>query len=152
MITKVSYTNRTWTANKVNNTANNLGVDIIEADGKTNSSIGRQNDLFPSGATAYSPYEQFPITDIQEDGDRISFDFMGGADWITPMTTEAANAKDKKGRTYTKIEAIYDVSGNLITTDVKVKDLSPGFYIIQVGDDGEGKEHHSKGIQIYIKK
>lgn len=152
MITKVSYTYRTWTANKVNNTANNLGVDIIEADGKTNSSIGRQNDLFPSGADAYAPYEQYPITDIQEDGNRISFDFMGGADWITPMTTEAANAKDKKGRTYTKIEAIYDVSGNLITTDVKIKDLSPGFYIIQVGDDGEGKEHHSKGIQIYIKK
>ena len=94
----------------------------------------------------------FRRPDIQEDGDRISFDFMGGADWLTPMTTEAANAKDKKGRTYTKIEAIYDVSGNLITTDVKVKDLSPGFYIIQVGDDGEGKEHHSKGIQIYIKK
>ena len=152
MITKIKYNYNTWKKNKVNNTSNNMGVDLIEADGKTNSSIGRQNDLFPSGADAYAPYEQYPITDIQEDGDRISFDFMGGADWLTPMTTEAANAKDKKGRTYTKIEAIYDVSGNLITTDVKIKDLSPGFYIIQVGDDGEGKEHHSKGIQIYIKK
>jgi len=151
IVTYVQYNYSTWVGNTVNNTAGKLGVDIIEADGRTSGSSGRAKDAFPEGGTEFSPYTQYPITDIHQSNGNIIFDFMGGSDWISSIATEHATDIDKKGRVYTTVEAVYDASGKLISTDTKLTELGPGFYIIKVGDDGEGKEHHSRGVQIYIK-
>lgn len=152
MITKVSYSYSSWTQNVVNNSKNSMGVDIIEADGKSTGSYGKAGDLFPLGADEYAPYEDYPITNIKESDGIIIFDFMGGADWISYLARETATDNDKKGREYTKIEGVYDVAGRLIQTEENLTELGPGMYIIKVGTEGEGKEHHSTGVKIYIRK
>ena len=151
MITKIKYDYDTWEDNTVNNTSTQMGIDLIESDGKSSSYYSRAKDLFPAGNDHYTPYEDYPITEIMEEDGRITFDFMGGYEWLTPYATEEANSSDKKGRTYTHIQAIYDVSGNLIATEVDLRHLAPGFYIIQVADDGEGREQHTKGVSIIIR-
>ncbi len=79
LITKVNYSYSKWYNNTVNNTASSQGVDLIEADGVTSSSkYGKLKDAFPSGAKAYTPYSNYPITNITETSGVITFDFMGG--------------------------------------------------------------------------
>ena len=49
LLTKIMYDESTWEANTVNNTANKMGVDIVEA--KSNSAAyGKPTDAFPRGA------------------------------------------------------------------------------------------------------
>ena len=78
MITKVTYDSYTWYANTVNNSSYSMGVDIIEAGG--DRGYETSSDLFPgtSRVTDYSPYNNYPITNIEEKSSVISFDFMGG--------------------------------------------------------------------------
>ncbi len=79
IITKVNYNYSNWYYNRVNNTESSQGVDLIEADGVTSSSkYGKLKDAFPSGAKAYTPYSNYPITNITETSGVITFDFMGG--------------------------------------------------------------------------
>ena len=88
MISKTVYDEDDWYNNIPNNNRNSQGYDIIEADGKApGSSYGKAGDLFPgtSNVTSYAPYAQYPITEIVEVGDKITFSFMkssggGGSD------------------------------------------------------------------------
>lgn len=75
IITRIAYSETKWYENTVNNTSRNMGVDIMEADGKS-STDGDIGDCFPSGATSYTPFSNYPITNIQEQNGVISFDFM----------------------------------------------------------------------------
>ena len=79
LVTKISYSASKWSNNTVNNTASSMGVDIIEADGRS-SQDGDSGDTYPNGTkyTSYTPYSNYPITDITEDNQVISFKFMGG--------------------------------------------------------------------------
>ena len=78
MITKVTYNATRWTNNTPNDNVNNMGVDIIEAKSNT-SEDSYASDLFPTGAKKYTPYSQYPITDIRQLCDkRIWFKFMNG--------------------------------------------------------------------------
>ena len=78
MLTKVKYSYTKWYNNTVNNQKANMGVDIIEANGKT-SQTGRSTDLYPAGANMVTPYENYPLTNIAESEDGIiTFDFMSG--------------------------------------------------------------------------
>ncbi len=68
-----------WNENYVNREQGDMGLDIIEADGKSTTEVdGKQGDAFPYDTiNSYSPYPTRPILDIQEDGDIIRFTFLG---------------------------------------------------------------------------
>ena len=91
MITKVTYDSYTWYANTVNNSSYSMGVDIIEAGG--DRGYETSSDLFPgtSRVTSYSPYNNYPITNIEEKSSVISFDFMGGKTCPFTVTFFAGN-------------------------------------------------------------
>ena len=79
LVTKITYNANKWSQNTVNNTASSMGVDIIEADGKS-SAYGDSGDTYPNGSsyTSFIPSADYPITDITESNQVISFSFMGG--------------------------------------------------------------------------
>lgn len=78
MITKIKYDAYNWQSNVVNNSSNNMGVDIMEAGG--NFGYEAASDLFPGAYSviSYTPYNNYPITNIKENNSTITFDFMGG--------------------------------------------------------------------------
>jgi len=87
MITRINYQRSRWTSNSVNNAANNMGVDIIEADGKkpiydennkSNGYYGKSSDLFPKGANECLEIPDHAITDITLENGIVSFKYRGG--------------------------------------------------------------------------
>ena len=86
MLTKVKYNASTWSENTVNNNKNDMGVDLIEADGSAprynssnpdNGNYGKPGDLFPAGATSYSGISGYPIRDISESNGTVTFTVGG---------------------------------------------------------------------------
>lgn len=85
MVTKINYDKTRWTNNKVNNNSTNMGIDLVEADssapahdGTKNGYYGKPTDLYPAGATLFTPYEKYPVTDIEQTNGIVRFRFMGG--------------------------------------------------------------------------
>ncbi len=125
MLTKIVYNQRSWSENIVNNSSNRMGVDLIEADGKTPSSskdgyTGKASDLFPAGATEYLGIKDHSIEEVSENNGVISFKYKGGR--INTATSEVVLNND--------IIAIYDVLGQKMTTK-KIEALSEGTYIVK---------------------
>lgn len=124
MLTYIQYNYNKWFQNTVNNTAKSMGVDLIEADGKTpNSSgtgyLGKATDLFPAGATSYTQITDHAIEDIEEIDGVIYFKYRGGA-----IETDVENIDMP-----TSVIAIYNILGQKQpTTDMQV--LSAGTYIV----------------------
>ena len=124
MLTYIQYNYNKWFQNTVNNTAKSMGVDLIEADGKTpNSSgtgyLGKATDLFPAGATSYTQITDHAIEDIEEIDGVIYFKYRGGA-----IETDVENIEIP-----TSVIAIYNILGQKQpTTDMQA--LSAGTYIV----------------------
>ena len=124
MLTYVQYNANTWKGNTVNNNSRSMGVDLIEADGKTpNSSgsgyLGKATDLFPAGATAYTNITDHAIEEIQEIDGVIHFKYRGGA-----VGTHVEDIEIP-----TSVIAIYNILGQKQpTTDMQA--LSAGTYIV----------------------
>lgn len=84
MLTRLHYQSSTWTANHVNNDPNDMGVDIIEADGLAPTTdtadgyYGKPGDLFPAGATEYLGIDEHAITEIMMSNGVVSFKYRGG--------------------------------------------------------------------------
>lgn len=84
LLTRINYQPSKWSGNTVNNTASNLGVDIIEADGLTPSTstsdghFGKAGDVFPKGATEYLGITDHAITDITMSNRIVNFKYRGG--------------------------------------------------------------------------
>lgn len=123
MLTKVQYTYNNWLTNVVNNTSNRMGVDLIEADGKTPNSRqsgydGKPGDLFPAGATEYLGIADHSIEEISEQDGVIYFKYRGG---ITTSTEQVQHQET--------VIAIYNILGQKQeTTDI---DLLPhGTYVV----------------------
>lgn len=82
LVTKIQYDYNKWHNNVVNNSENDMGIDIIEADGlksnlSTSNWYGKPGDCFPIGATKFTPYSAYPITQITQEGNGdIQFVFM----------------------------------------------------------------------------
>lgn len=120
MITKVKYSYNKWMENTVNNTASSLGVDIIEAGGADQYSSA--TDLFPNGATEYTPYTNYPIINISARSGLISFDFMN-----TPNGLEQTQATPTQVRKILKDgrllilqgEQWYDITGQKVRYTTK---------------------------------
>lgn len=82
---KVDYDEGKWVDNTVNNTANSPNLIFIPADGTytKNSYTGMQGDdgdPYPgsAGITEFTPFADYPLTEITETNGIIAFSFMGG--------------------------------------------------------------------------
>ena len=122
MLTKVQYSSINWQQNTVNNSSNRMGVDLIEADGKTPSSNssgykGKAGDLFPVGATEYLGIADHSIEEVSEKDGVIYFKYKGGvATSIEQVQQEA-------------IIAIYNILGQKQTT-IDIESLPRGTYVV----------------------
>lgn len=120
MLTKVNYSYSKWSGNTPNNTANSLGVDIIEARRNTSSSINRATDLYPAGATSTTAIPDHPIYDIQEDENGvISFNFLNS------NTNEGWADIEENGD---PVLAIYTITGQAMPVGTT---LPSGLYIVK---------------------
>jgi len=79
LITKVKYSDYKWENNVVNNSSNNMGVDIIEAGG-VHGYYAQASDAFPgtNNVTSYTPYDGQPLTEIEDFFGTIKFKYKGG--------------------------------------------------------------------------
>lgn len=124
MLTYVQYNATRWQENTVNNTSRSMGVDLIEADGKTpNSSgtgyLGKATDLFPAGATSYTQITDHAIEDIEEIDGVIHFKYRGGT-----IETDVENIEMP-----TCVIAIYNILGQKQST-TNIESLASGTYIV----------------------
>ena len=124
MLTYVQYNATRWQENTVNNTSRSMGVDLIEADGKTpNSSgtgyLGKATDLFPAGATSYTQITAHAIVDIEVIDGLIYFKYRGGA-----IETDVENIEMP-----TSVIAIYNILGQKQST-TDIESLGSGTYIV----------------------
>ena len=108
LITKVNYKYNWWSGNTVNNSASNMGIDILEADGltpdydknhKDNGYFGKQGDAYPyQNVTSFTQVTNYQLTDITETNGVITFKLNGGGE-PTVLSIEEA----KKEHVATKI-------------------------------------------------
>lgn len=98
LIWHIDYNEQVWTRNIVNNTSSHQYVDIVEADG-TETEFSRSGDAFPGDQCVYSftpntnpamrswsgTALNYPLTNIREEDDNISFDILGGGASVAPM-------------------------------------------------------------------
>ena len=125
LMTKVTFNHGKWVRNTVNDQANSMGVDLIEADGITpqagvkNGYLGKPEDLFPAGATEYLAIENHPIEEIVEEDSVIYFKYKGGVE-----LTDVENVFDNE-----VIIAIYDILGQKQSTTDLIA-LPRGTYIL----------------------
>ena len=123
MLTKIQYSSNTWMDNTVNNNARKMGVDLIEADGKTpdiysSGFDGKEGDLFPAGATEYLGIANHSIEEISEKDGVIYFKYKGG---ITTSTEQVQHQET--------VIAIYNILGQKQeTTDIDI--LPHGTYVV----------------------
>lgn len=87
LLTKIRYSYDVWKNNRVNYRADDLHIDLIEADGlkptysqsdPDNGYMGKPGDAFPAGATSYADISGYPITEISEANSEIQFKMKGG--------------------------------------------------------------------------
>ena len=120
MLTKIQYNYNRWFQNTVNNTSSKMGVDLIEASGKTSNS-GKATDLFPAGATTYTKITDHAIEAIEEVDGVIKFKYKGGVENPDTAIEDVEKTAD--------IIAIYNILGQKqTTTDIEV--LTTGTYIV----------------------
>lgn len=79
LVWKVNYNQSAWDGNTPNNTANAPKITVVSATGSTEN-IGKASDSFPgtNGKTSWSPWTNYPLTEIKEQNGVITFKFMGG--------------------------------------------------------------------------
>ena len=123
MLTKVQYSSNNWQQNTVNNKAQSMGVDLIEADGMTpnskqNGYDGKPGDLFPAGATAYLGITNHSIEDVSEQDGIIYFKYRGGI----ANSTEQVQIEET-------IVAIYNILGQKQEA-VDIESLPHGTYVV----------------------
>lgn len=122
MLTKINYSYSKWYNNTTNNTASDMGVDIIEAKTNTSSTTNKATDLFPAGATSYTGISNHPITDIKEENGVIYFSYKGGTE---PRETAIEGVDEDE-----QVLGIYTLTGNSLPLD---GELPHGVYIIRNG-------------------
>lgn len=127
LLVRVQYNRNKWYMNQVNNDPKDMGVNIIEADGKAPAMgeqgyNGKADDAFPGVQKKYTSYNAgtFRLNNIKIwNSGKAQFDLAFRGAGIEDVLTE--------GET---IEAIYDILGKqLPTTDLST--LANGVYVIR---------------------
>lgn len=150
LITRINYDAVKWNNNAPNNDPENMGVDIIEADGVANDDT-LAGDPFPGISTIreYTPTLHSgtiinkPLTAIEEKSNNIYFKFMGGSENAKELqvTLDYKNGKiDIFSPSKNSEVNIFNVMGQKI---ISVKTDSYGIANINVTDLPMGQ-------QIYI--
>ena len=127
MLTKIQYDYNKWLENAVNNSSSRMGVDLIEADGKTPNSRqsgydGKPGDLFPDGATEHLGITDHSIEQVREKDGVIYFKYKGGVD-------DPNNGTAVEDVATTQALAIYNILGQKQAT-VDVESLPRGTYVV----------------------
>ena len=120
MLTKIQYSYSRWSQNTVNNSSSKMGVDLIEASGKTHKQ-GKMTDLFPAGANQYLGITDHAIEVIEENDGVITFKYKGG---VEDPGTAVENTQEGQ-----EVIAIYNILGQKQAT-TNVEDLTAGTYIV----------------------
>ena len=120
MLTKIQYNYNRWYNNTVNNSSSKMGVDLIEASGKT-SDYGKATDLFPAGSSQYLDIAEHAIEAIEEVDGVINFKYKGG---VEETETAVGNTVAQE-----EVLAIYNILGQKQTT-TDIEELSRGTYVI----------------------
>ena len=140
MITHIRFSKSRWNSNIVNNAEESMGVDIVEADGKTPTAddyingngggyLGKQGDLFPYDTIdKFVPYRESPINHIRHKDGKITFKFKGGTRNINQFVLDEDGTEE--------VEGIYTFDGHKMgITDLNL--LPAGIYIIYKTKNGE---------------
>lgn len=81
LITHIRFNADKWEGNTVNNNANSMGVDIIEAKENTTSGYSakaKSTDAFPAGATEWTGLTDHEVTNITlQTGGAVTFSYRG---------------------------------------------------------------------------
>ena len=134
MLTKIQYSYNRWYQNTVNNSSSKMGVDLIEANGKT-SNQGKATDLFPAGASQYLAIADHAIEAIEEENGVIKFKYKGGVEGEDDNEgNENEGNEDEESavdniNSNKEIIAIYNILGQKQFT-TNIADLTQGTYII----------------------
>ena len=134
MLTKIQYSYSRWSQNTVNNSSSKMGVDLIEANGKT-SNQGKATDLFPAGASQYLAIADHAIEAIEEANGVIKFKYKGGVEGEDDNEgNENEGNEDEESAvdnitSNKEIIAIYNILGQKQFT-TNIEDLTQGTYII----------------------
>ena len=134
MLTKIQYSYSRWSQNTVNNSSSKMGVDLIEANGKT-SNQGKATDLFPAGASQYLAIADHAIEAIEEANGVIKFKYKGGVEGEDDNEgNENEGNEDEESAvdnitSNKEIIAIYNILGQKQFT-TNIADLTQGTYII----------------------
>lgn len=107
LISHVQYNKTKWNNNTVN-VGTPLGFDIVRANGESSGAHG--DDVFPSGAKAYTGISGFPIEDIKDQKGVISFQFMGGKHATPSIHYELEGAVVVSGPQEGDIETEQDIT------------------------------------------
>lgn len=148
LITRINYSASRWNNNTVNNTANDMRVDIIEADSKADERT-LAGDTYPNGGlyTSYTPFANYPITNITEVGELIEFQFMEGSS-LRPILSDNTSFVLVTERGQLRIAglagggavALYGADGRLLAKrsvhDTTTFTLSAGIYLVLIEQDG----------------
>ena len=126
MLTKIQYSYSRWYQNTVNNSSSKMGVDLIEADGKTEKG-GKATDLFPKGSSQYLGIANHSIEGITETNGVIRFKYKGGVEGEEEEEEDETAIENVATRD--NILAIYNILGQKQTT-TNIEELSRGTYII----------------------
>lgn len=132
LVWMVKYDGNIWVANEPNasesetygtpiaNTTGELHYTLVPSNGKGTVSED-QSDPFPGSGNVrtFAPVETYPLTEISEDGGRITFQFMGGAP-LTSVESPMVNASE--------IVGIYDLMGHWCGNDAA--SLTHGVYMV----------------------
>ena len=139
MLTKIQYSYSRWSQNTVNNSSSKMGVDLIEANGKT-SNQGKATDLFPAGASQYLAIADHAIEAIEEENGVIKFKYKGGVEGEDDNEGNENEGNEDEGNedeesaldninSNKEIIAIYNILGQKQFT-TNIEDLTQGTYII----------------------
>lgn len=139
MLTKIQYSYSRWSQNTVNNSSSKMGVDLIEANGKT-SNQGKATDLFPAGASQYLAIADHAIEAIEEENGVIKFKYKGGVEGEDDNEGNENEGNEDEGNedeesaldninSNKEIIAIYNILGQKQFT-TNIADLTQGTYII----------------------
>ena len=121
LVTKIQYNSYRWQNNMVNNNANSMGVDIIEAKANTNAKRDYDTDLYPTGSEQFTSVTNYQVTHIQLDDNVVTFDLNGGGQHIT-LGVDGVEVDDKPA-TKTIVNGTvvikrygkkYDITGRLL--------------------------------------
>lgn len=123
LVTKIQYSYSKWYSNRVNYSAGDMGIDIIEADGSAPSQAqeggyGKPGDVYPTGGTSFTQVANYPVTNIAESNGVITFDLNGGGT-PTYLDTQQTNSSNEPQKTLRDGQIvilrggkIYNVMGN----------------------------------------